>query len=165
MALIPWIQKIQIPLLIDADALNAIAQWMQLGKPFVFPTGAILTPHPKEFERLFGSTQNGYERLLLASKKAVEHQCIIVLKGAITAICLPNAEVYFHANPNPLLATAGSGDVLSGIILSLLAQGYSPQEAALRGVMLHGKAGNMLKAKGYKHALAGDLVEQLAFIE
>ncbi len=164
MALIPWIQKVDIPVVIDADALNGIAQCLQAGKPFVFPKHSVLTPHPKEFERLFGSTQNGYERLVLASKKAIEHQCIIVLKGAITAICLPNEQVYFHVKSNPLLATAGSGDVLTGIIVSLLAQGYVPSEAAKRGVWIHGKTAQLLKEKGYKHAIAGDFIEQLAFV-
>ncbi|MBR6775765.1 MAG: NAD(P)H-hydrate dehydratase, partial [Bacteroidales bacterium] len=119
----------------------------------------ILTPHPKEFERLFGKTNNSYERLELQRKMSVIHNIIIVLKGAHTAITFPNGTCFFNSTGNPGMATAGSGDVLTGMILSLLAQRYTPQEAALLGVYLHGKAGDeAAKEIGGNSMIARDIV-------
>ena len=131
--------------------------------PFL-PDNTILTPHPKEFERLFGRTNNSYERLELQRKMSVVHNIIIVQKGAHTAITFPNGTCFFNSTGNPGMATAGSGDVLTGMILSLLAQRYAPQEAALLGVYLHGKAGDIAAEKiGVESIIARDIIRNITF--
>ncbi len=147
------------PLILDADALNLIAAHGLL--PMV-PKDSILTPHPKEFERLFGATSNDFERLALLREQAVRIGCVIVLKGAFTAVCSPQGDVCFNGSGNPGMATAGSGDVLTGILTGLLAQGYPAWEAARLGVFLHGLAGDLAAEKlGHDALLAGDLVDCL----
>lgn len=159
-ALKQFLSKNSNPLVIDADALNLIAYHADL-QPFI-PKYSILTPHPKEFERLFGTTTNDFERFDLLRKKAVELQVFIVLKGAHTIVATPEGKAFFNTSGNPGMATAGSGDVLTGIILSLLAQKYSPQEAALLGVFLHGKAGDFAAKKWGENALiASDIVQNI----
>ena len=154
------IQEATQPLVLDADALNIISEnptWLSF-----LPDNTILTPHPKEFERLFGKTNNSYERLELQRKMSVTHNIIIVLKGAHTAITFPNGTCFFNSTGNPGMATAGSGDVLTGMILSLLAQRYTPQEAALLGVYLHGKAGDdAAKEIGENSMIARDIIGNL----
>ena len=154
------IQEATQPLVLDADALNIIADnptWLSF-----LPDNTILTPHPKEFERLFGKTRNSYERLELQRKMSVIHNIIIVLKGAHTAITFPNGTCFFNSTGNPGMATAGSGDVLTGMILSLLAQRYSPAESALLGVYLHGRAGDMAASEiGEDSMIARDIIENL----
>ena len=154
------IQEATQPLVLDADALNIISEnptWLSF-----LPDNTILTPHPKEFERLFGKTNNSYERLELQRKMSVIHNIIIVLKGAHTAITFPNGTCFFNSTGNPGMATAGSGDVLTGMILSLLAQRYTPQEAALLGVYLHGKAGDeAAKEIGENSMIARDIVKSI----
>ena len=154
------IQEATQPLVLDADALNIIADnptWLSF-----LPDNTILAPHPKEFDRMFGMTNNSYERLELQRKMSVVHNIIIVQKGAHTAITFPNGTCFFNSTGNPGMATAGSGDVLTGIILSLLAQRYSPQEAALLGVYLHGKAGDMAAEKlGMESMIARDIIGNL----
>lgn len=154
------IQETTVPLVLDADALNIIADnttWLSF-----LPNKTILTPHPKEFERLFGKTYNSYERLELQRKMSTLHNIIIVLKGAHTAITFPNGCCFFNSTGNPGMATAGSGDVLTGMILSLLAQRYTPEEAALLGVYLHGKAGDKAaEKKGEMSMIARDIVENI----
>ncbi len=140
-AFLNFLKKQTQPLLLDADALNILSQ--HKNKLKLIPQNSIITPHPKEFERLFGNTDNDFERHLLQLQKASELKIIIVLKGAHTIIAYPDGTSYFNATGNPGMATAGSGDVLSGIIVSLLAQGYTPKEAALMGVYIHGWAGNV----------------------
>lgn len=139
------------PIVLDADALNIIAQnphWLS-----EIPPNSILTPHPKEFQRLFGETRNDFERLELLSSKAVEHELILLLKGAHTVIALPNGECHFNNTGNPGMATGGSGDVLTGMITSLLAQGYSSVDATIVGVHLHGKAGDLAAEDFSENAL------------
>ncbi len=145
------------PIVLDADALNLLAKnpdwWAFL------PKNSILTPHLKEFERLFGSTSNGFERLALQQQKAQEHGLVIVLKGAYSSIACPDGSVWFNSTGNPGMATGGSGDVLTGILTGLLAQGYAPQDAARLGVFLHGRAGDLAAAElGQESLIAGDLV-------
>ena len=111
--------------MIDADALNLIAANKDLLKRI--PPRSILTPHPKEFDRIAGESTNSYERLKKAQAFATDHQLCVVLKGAYTAICTATGNVYFNNCGNPGMATAGSGDVLTGIILALLAQGLEPE--------------------------------------
>ena len=154
------IQEATQPLVLDADALNIIADnptWISF-----LPNNTILTPHPKEFERLFGKTNNSYERLELQRNMSVTHNIIIVLKGAHTAITFPNGTCFFNSTGNPGMATAGSGDVLTGMILSLLAQRYSPEESALLGVYLHGKAGDKAaKEIGENAMIARDIIWEI----
>ena len=126
------------PVVIDAGALNYISR----NKNFLnkISTNSILTPHPKEFSRLFGNTSNSHERLLRQVEKSKEHNVIIVLKDHFTTITTPDGMVYYNMTGNAGLATGGSGDVLTGIIGAFLAQGYSPIQAAYLGVYIHGRA-------------------------
>ena len=156
-------------MLIDADALNTIAQDKSLLNDI--PPLSILTPHPKEFERLFGKAVNDFERLQLALNKSNEHNIYIVLKGHYTFISTPGGKArpddavgrgYFNSTGNPGMATAGSGDVLSGIITGLLAQGYDPLQSCLLGTFLHGLAGDIAAEKSSSEAMiAGDIVAYL----
>jgi ADP-dependent NAD(P)H-hydrate dehydratase / NAD(P)H-hydrate epimerase len=149
------------PMVIDADALNLIAAnqtWLKL-----IPPHSILTPHPKEFDRLAGDSFSTRQRIEKAIELATEHQLYIVLKGAYTAIVTPEGSCHFNSTGNPGMATAGSGDVLTGIILSLLAQGYEPKEAALLGVWLHGFAGDCAaKVHTQEGMIASDIIDHLS---
>lgn len=148
------------PLVIDADALNLLASNHDLIQRV--PPRSILTPHPKEFDRLAGESASGYERLLKAQSFAATHQVCVVLKGAYTAVCTPEGNVYFNSTGNPGMATAGSGDVLTGIILGLLAQGHEPETAAVTGVFLHGVAGDLAAVyRSEESMLAGDITDML----
>ena len=154
------IQDAQVPLVLDADALNILSEnktWLSF-----LPPKTILTPHPKEFERLFGKTSDSFERLDLLRNMAIAHNIIIALKGANTAVAMPNGAVFFNSTGNPGMATAGSGDVLTGMILSLLAQRYTPEEAAVLGVYLHGLAGDLaVSAMGQEALIASDITEHI----
>jgi len=148
------------PLVLDADAINLLAQDLQLQK--MLPANSILTPHTGEFDRLAGNSENEYERLQKACQWAVQHKSYIVLKGANTAICTPDKDCYFNPTGNPGMATAGSGDVLTGIILGLLSQSYSPLNASLAGVFLHGLAGDIASdEKSQESLIASDIIENL----
>jgi NAD(P)H-hydrate epimerase len=156
------IQNAKVPMVLDADALNIISEnktWLSF-----LPERTIITPHPKEFERLFGKTDNSAQRIEFQREMSVKHNIIIVLKGANTSITFPNGSCFFNSTGNPGMATAGSGDVLTGIILSLLAQRYTPEEAALLGVFMHGRAGDKAAAeKGMEAMIAGDITKHLNF--
>ncbi|MBK7560523.1 MAG: NAD(P)H-hydrate dehydratase [Chitinophagaceae bacterium] len=148
------------PVVLDADALNLLSAQKDLFK--LIPAGSILTPHPKEFERLFGETNNEFDRVLLALQKAKELNCIIVLKGHHTFIATSDGRGFFNSTGNPGMATAGSGDVLTGILTGLLAQGYSTVETALLGVYLHGVAGDFAaKEHSLESMVAGDIIDSL----
>lgn len=148
------------PLVIDADALNCIALEKNLLSRI--PPGSILTPHPKEFERLFGSTANDFDRIELAMKKSADLNCIIILKGHHTIIADSAHHAFVNSTGNPGMATAGTGDVLTGILTGLLAQGYSSIEAAILGVYLHGLAGDLAAEEQSMEAMiAGDMIEHL----
>lgn len=146
------------PVVLDADALNLIAANRNLLQ--LIPENSILTPHPKEFERLFGKSTNSFERLQTASEIAQNQKIIIVLKGAYTQIFLPDGRIFFNSTGNPGMATAGSGDVLTGIMVGLLAQGYQPQDAALTGVFLHGLAADLIP-ETEETMLASDIIRGL----
>lgn len=154
------IQDAKVPMVMDADALNIISEnktWLSF-----LPAKTILTPHPKEFERMFGRTSDSFERLDLLRNMAVAHNIIIVLKGANTSVAMPNGAIFFNSTGNPGMATAGSGDVLTGMILSLLAQRYTPEEAAVLGVYLHGLAGDLAaEALGQEALIASDITENI----
>ncbi len=148
------------PCVIDADGLNIIAQHKYLLEKI--PSGSILTPHPKEFERLFGVCKNSYERMLKASEMAVKYKLILILKGAHTLIAQPDGQLFFNSTGNSGMATAGSGDVLTGILGSLLAQGYCLNDAAKLGVYIHGFAGDLaLNEQSEESLIAGDIVKNL----
>ncbi|MCC8067957.1 MAG: NAD(P)H-hydrate dehydratase, partial [Clostridiales bacterium] len=126
------------PIVMDADALNIMASNKDL--LLRVPPRSILTPHTKEFDRLAGDSATGYERLMKAQSFAQQYKVCVVLKGAYTATCTPSGKVFFNSTGNPGMSTAGSGDVLTGVILGLLSQGYEPETAAVAGVFLHGTA-------------------------
>jgi NAD(P)H-hydrate epimerase len=148
--LIKQLSVIQCPLVLDADALNAIAIEEKL--PCI-PKNAILTPHPKEFDRLFGACLHSQERMEKAIQKAKDLSCIIVLKGHRTLVVSAKGEAWINTTGNAGMATGGSGDVLTGVLTGLLAQGYTPLNAALLGVWLHGKAGDLAEIEVGKEAL------------
>ncbi len=146
-------------LVLDADALNIIAMNNALDS---IPPGTIITPHPGEFDRLFGEQEDHYERYRTACKEAQARKINIVLKGGFTIICQSNGVSFFNTHGNPGMATGGSGDVLTGILLGLLSQGYSADYAALLGVYLHASAGDIAAAnEGYEALIASDIIDFL----
>jgi NAD(P)H-hydrate epimerase len=147
-------------LVLDADALNIIAaNRVMINK---IPRDSILTPHPKEFERLFGKTANDFERNKLQRQMAISLQCYILLKGAHSCIATPEGLCYYNSTGNPGMATAGSGDVLTGIITGLLAQGYAAKAALCLGVYLHGLAGDLGALElGEDSLIASDIIKHL----
>lgn len=154
------LQAVSRPLVLDADALNILAEHPALMDKV--PAGSLLTPHPREFQRLFGASPDDFQRLDTQRRMSREHQWVIVLKGHRTAISSPDGELYFNSTGNPGMATGGSGDVLTGILTALLAQGYAPLDAARLGVYLHGLAGDLAAAAGAEESLsAGDIPEAL----
>ncbi|WP_010135866.1 bifunctional ADP-dependent NAD(P)H-hydrate dehydratase/NAD(P)H-hydrate epimerase [Ochrovirga pacifica] len=158
--LLSVLQTNQKPMVLDADALNILAKnknWISL-----IPKGSILTPHPKEFERLVGNFNSDYEKKQLLVEFAKKNQCIVVLKGAYTAIGNTDGTIYFNSTGNAGMATGGSGDVLTGMITGLLAQNYSPLHAAMIGVYIHGLAGDLaIKEQGMLSITATDLVKYI----
>ncbi len=159
-SLIGILNNAQKPVVLDADALNLLAANRFLYD--LIPENSILTPHPGEFRRLAGETNNYFERHQKQIALAKEQKVIVVLKGAYTSIAFPDGRCYFNSTGNPGMGTAGSGDVLTGIITSLLAQGYLPEQAAILGVYLHGLAGDIAaKKKGMQALIAGDIVENI----
>ena len=154
------LDSVLFPIVIDADAINMIANDRQLLRKI--PKGSILTPHVKEFERLVGPTANTAEAHQKQREFCQENQCIIILKGAHTCICDEKGRLHFNSTGNPGMATAGSGDVLTGIITSLLAQGYCSISAAICAVFFHGLAGDYaFEEKGIEGMLSGDLIDKL----
>lgn len=149
------------PVVIDADGLNIISQHKHLRDKI--PPQSILTPHPKEFERIAGTWDNDYQRLDLQREFSQQYNVYIVFKGAHTTISTPDGRTFFNSTGNPGMATAGSGDVLTGIITSLLGQGYIAEVAATLGVYLHGLAGDLVAAeKGEEALISGDIIEFLS---
>lgn len=147
-------------MVLDADALNILSlhpDWYEL-----LPENAILTPHLKEFERLAGASTDSYSRLQLQLEFSKRYRVMILLKGAFSSITFPDGTVVFNPNGNPGMGTAGSGDVLTGIITGLLAQNYRHAEAAVLGVYLHGLAGDLAAERLSQEAMiAGDITESL----
>jgi NAD(P)H-hydrate epimerase len=154
------IQETKVPLVIDADGLNILADnktWLSF-----LPANTVLTPHPGEFKRLFGESKNDFDRLGKGVEAAMKFRCIIVLKGAYTAIISPNGQVFFNSSGNPGMAKGGSGDALTGLIAGLLARGIPALKATLAGVFLHGLAGDFAaKYKTQEAMRAGDIIELL----
>jgi NAD(P)H-hydrate epimerase len=126
------------------------------------PPNTVLTPHPKEFERITEPVSDDYSRCQLLRQFAKKYQVTVVLKGAHTAIADKDGYVWFNTTGNPGMATGGSGDVLTGIILALLAQGYTAIDAAKLGVYLHGLAGDLaVKKLGEEALIASDIIEYI----
>ncbi|MEA5426082.1 NAD(P)H-hydrate dehydratase [Arcicella lustrica] len=150
-------------LVIDAGALNLLAT--EEGKELLnkLPRNTILTPHPKEFQKLLGKTwKDDYEKLALLQTFAQKYQIFIVLKGYQSAVATPEGDIYFNATGNAGMATGGSGDVLTGIIAALLAQNYSAKEATILGVFKHGEAGDLAaETRGQMAMIASDIIENL----
>ncbi|HEX2631001.1 MAG TPA: NAD(P)H-hydrate dehydratase [Chitinophagaceae bacterium] len=148
------------PMVIDADALNILGSQKDLLQ--LIPAGSILSPHPKEFGRLFGETANEFDRVFLALQKAKELKSIIIVKGHHSFIATPDGKGFFNNTGNAGMATAGSGDVLTGILTGLLAQGYSSVETAILGVYLHGLAGDLAAEEISMEAMiAEDIVDYI----
>jgi NAD(P)H-hydrate epimerase len=145
-------------MVLDADALNILSEnkeWLSLLKD------VILTPHPKEFERVFGTCENDFERIDKALEFSEKHKLVIVLKGHYTLIAY-NGKGYFNTTGNAGMAKGGSGDVLTGMLTALLSQNYKPLDAALLGVFLHGLAGDIaLKKQSTESMLPSDLIENI----
>ena len=159
-ALLQLLQLSPQKLVLDADALNIIAADTSF-MPLI-PKGAVITPHVKEFERLFGHTRDNFEQIELALKKATEFEIYIVLKGHHSFIACPDGKGYFNSTGNAGMATAGSGDVLTGIITALLSQGYKSQDACILGVYLHGLSGDISSELSSMEALiASDIIDNL----
>ena len=159
-ALYELLEKSQVPMVIDADALNILADnksWLEK-----IPPDSILTPHPGEFKRLAGESANSFENIQKQIDFSTKYKVIVVLKGAFTTISTPAGKLFFNSTGNPGMATAGSGDVLTGIILGLLAQGISPENAAIAGVYLHGLAGDLVVLQKSEFSMiAGDIIDFL----
>lgn len=159
-ALIAQLRRTQCPIVADADALNILANhraWLQQ-----LPRGIVMTPHPKEFDRMAGHCADSYERLAKASDMAARLGAYIIIKGHYSALCLPDGHVAFNPTGNAGMATAGSGDVLTGVIAALLARGYSQADACVAGMYLHGLAGDLAAADlGRESLVAGDIVRYL----
>lgn len=148
------------PVVLDADALNILSSDKYLLRKI--PPNSILTPHPKEFERLFDKSENDLERLEQTRLKAKEYNVVIVLKGHNTFIATPGGRAYFNSTGNAGMAKGGSGDVLTGILTALVAQGYDTVEASILGVYLHGLAGDLAAKEFSMEAMvAGDIIENL----
>ena len=148
------------PVVLDADALNLLAEnptYLEFVPPY-----SILTPHLGEWERLMGKAGDAKERLDVTRQFTAKHQLLVVIKGAYSVTVSPDGSCFFNTTGNPGMATAGCGDVLTGMLLSLLAQSYSPEKAAVLGVYLHGLAGDLaLRKQSPESLLSGDLVENI----
>lgn len=162
-SLLKFLKSYSKPLILDADALNIIAQ--DPANLNLIPEKSIITPHPKEFERLFGKTKNSFERTELAKNKSRELQIYIVLKDRHTQIITPEGAVFYNITGNSGLAKGGSGDILTGIITSFLAQQYTEQEAAILGVWFHGKAAEFAAERHSKESmLPSDVINEFGTV-
>jgi len=147
-------------IVIDADALNILSVNQELLSEL--PPGSILSPHPKEFERLFGKTANHLEKIKVAKFHAQKFFIYIIIKGHFSVLACPDGEIYFNSSGNPGMATGGSGDVLTGVLTGLLAQGYSSKETCLMGMFLHGLAADFgVQSISQESLIAGDIIENL----
>ncbi|MER0439531.1 NAD(P)H-hydrate dehydratase [Emticicia sp. W12TSBA100-4] len=158
-------RDLAIPMVLDADALNNFSTEKGRSAMKKIPENSILTPHPKEFRNLIGkSWKDDYEKLEFLREFSVRNKLIVCLKGANTAVAMPEGTIHFNSSGNAGMATAGSGDVLTGIITALLAQGYEPKEAAILGVYQHGVAGDRAAEKfGMTSMMASDIIENIRF--
>ncbi len=156
----------KMPLVLDADALTLLSEhkeWLEQ-----LPPGSVITPHPKEFDRLAGATADMYSRHLKQLEFAKKYKILVVLKGANTIVSTGEGKSYINTTGNPGMATGGTGDVLTGLVTSLIAQGYRSLDAALIGVFIHGLAGDIaLETSSTESLIAGDLIDNFgrAFLQ
>jgi NAD(P)H-hydrate epimerase len=159
-ALRQLLSQAKAPMVLDADALNILAQnksWLK-----EVPKNSILTPHPGEFKRLAGKSDNDFEQLEQQCQLAEDHQIYLILKRAHTVIACPDGTCYFNTTGNPGMATGGAGDVLTGMLTGLLCQGYSPLDSARIGVYLHGLAGDIAACKETPYSVtANSIIENI----
>jgi NAD(P)H-hydrate epimerase len=159
-ALYEFLERVERPIVLDADALNILGdhkEWLRL-----IPRHSVLTPHPKELERMFGKTENSFARADMVRQMAMLHELVIVSKDARSIVALPDGRCFYNVYGNAGLATAGSGDVLLGIIAGLLAQSYKPEDAALLGVYLHATAGDIAAGEtAMESVVAGDIAQRI----
>ena len=155
------IQDSKVPLLLDADALNILSEnktWLSF-----IPQNSIFTPHIGEFKRLILNSDDSFDRLEAQIEFSKKFECIVILKGPNSQVSLPDGRVYFNSTGNPGMATAGSGDVLSGLITGLLGRRYHPMYAAILGVYLHGLAGDIAAEKFGEEAMnSGDIIDEIS---
>lgn len=157
-----FLQELRKPLVIDADGINLLAGLLQTEPDFHIPEGAVLTPHVKEFGRLTGAAGDSYERFGQLKEFAQTRGVYVILKGAHSCLACPDGRTYFNATGNPALAKGGSGDVLTGMITALLAQGYPPRDAAILGMYFHGKAADdLLRKRAATAVIASDLIDEI----
>jgi len=148
------------PMVFDADAINLLGLHKYLLKKI--PANSILTPHIVEFERIAGKSKNHFDRILLQKEFSEKYSVIVILKGAYSAISLPNGNTYFNSTGNPGMATGGSGDVLTGMVTGFLAQAYNPADSAILATYLHGLSGDIASKKlGENGMIAGDIIQYL----
>ena len=151
------LEEVRSPVILDADALNILADnktWLAF-----LPPNSILTPHIKEFERLTGKADNDFARWDKVKEFAMKYEVVVILKGAYSLIALPDGKLLVNCSGNPGMATAGSGDVLTGLLLALTAQGYSFPIAAIVGTFIHGLAGDLaLKNQSLESLIASDII-------
>ncbi|MDD2491481.1 MAG: NAD(P)H-hydrate dehydratase [Bacteroidales bacterium] len=153
--------KAVTPMVLDADALNILSDHRELLE--IIPFGTILTPHPGEFDRLTERHITREDRIKDQQIFTEKYGVIVVLKGASTTISAPGGEILVNSTGNPGMATAGCGDLLTGMILGLLARGFAPMEAAACGVYIHGLAGEIAAAEFTQEAMiAGDVADSLS---
>ncbi|TNE53402.1 MAG: NAD(P)H-hydrate dehydratase [Bacteroidetes bacterium] len=152
------LEKVKLPQVWDADALNILAQnpeWLEH-----LPPNSILSPHPGEFERLAGKSENHESTRKLIRSFCSRYQCIVILKGGFTTIALPNGKLWYNTTGNAGMATGGMGDTLTGLLLSLLAQGMTPNEAAVAGVFIHARSGDLVAQQWGMEGLTAGLVAE-----
>ena len=158
-ALEKFLKSNKVPLVIDADGINIISKKKALMK--LVPKQSVLTPHPKELERLIGPWKDDFDKLGKVKAFSKKHDVIIVIKGANT-ITVYNENYYVNTTGNPGLATAGTGDVLTGIITGMRAQGYDALQATLFGVYLHGRSADLaIEDLGYQSLIASHVIDAL----
>ncbi|GAA4943585.1 bifunctional ADP-dependent NAD(P)H-hydrate dehydratase/NAD(P)H-hydrate epimerase [Algibacter agarivorans] len=158
-ALETFLKTNKVPLVIDADGINLLSKKKALLK--LLPEQTVLTPHPKELERLIGKWKDDFDKLKKVKAFSKKHKLIVVVKGANTITVFDN-KLYVNTTGNPGLATAGSGDVLTGVITGLISQGYNPLVAAIFGVYLHGKSADIaLEDFGYQSLIASHIIDYL----
>lgn len=157
-----FLEGITQPLVIDADGINLLARLLKEEVNFRIPENTVLTPHVKEFDRLAGDSAGSMERWKKLKDFARRHRVYVILKGAHSCLATPGGTCYFNSTGNPAMAKGGSGDVLTGMIAALLAQGYAPEEAAILGMYFHGLAGDRAAAKRSPSAvIASDIIDKI----
>lgn len=160
-----FLDTVKVPLVIDADGLNILSKNKKLLEKI--PEKSILTPHPKELERLIGKWKDDFDKIKKVKAFSKKYNVIVVIKGAHSITIYEN-KGYVNSSGNPGMATAGSGDVLTGIITGMMAQGYEPLKAAMFGVYIHGRAGDLaIENTGYQALTASKILDSIgmAFID